>query len=359
MAEMSSSLLSSPSSHGNRKLLLFWAIGMMLVSALAGDPPPVFIFGDSTVDVGTNNYIPSKARANFRYNGIDFLKQLGYKESPPPFLALLQDPSTFQTNLLQGVNFASGGAGILDATGNQTWGDVITMTQQVQQFATVQGNITQLLGNKSADFFAHSLFFISIGSNDIFDHHRYNETTMSRLELMATLQSKFTDQLTALYNLGARKFGIVSVPPIGCCPYARLQNTTKSELGCLTELNDYAQAFYSMISDLLKDLSSQLQGMKYSLGDGYKMTYDLISDPGVFGIKNAEAACCGNGTLNAEQPCDIKYSPNPCPNRLEYLFWDFFHPTQRVSQLAAVTLFTGKQDFVSPMNFSQLAQASA
>lgn len=35
--------------------------------------PLIFVFGDSTADVGTNNYLnDSKARADFPHNGIDF-----------------------------------------------------------------------------------------------------------------------------------------------------------------------------------------------------------------------------------------------------------------------------------------------
>lgn len=68
MAGMSS---SSSSSH-NRYLLLLSVVGALLVSARANDVHTIFIFGDSTVDVGTNDYITSWAKANFRYNGIDF-----------------------------------------------------------------------------------------------------------------------------------------------------------------------------------------------------------------------------------------------------------------------------------------------
>ncbi|KAL3723668.1 hypothetical protein ACJRO7_035782 [Eucalyptus globulus] len=380
MAEPSSPLLSSLPFRNTRNLHLLCAVGMMLASALADDVPPVFIFGDSTFDVGTNNYIPSGATANFRYYGIDFphslptgrfsngynsadliVRQLGYEESPPPFLALVLDNSTFQSNILRGVNFASGGAGILDGTGNRTWGEVIPMVQQVQQFATVQGNITWLLGqNESAKFFNSSLFFISVGSNDIFDHYLYDNATVSQPELMAALQSNYTAHLTALYNLGARKFGIVSIPPVGCCPYARLQNLNKTgSPGCLTDMNNYAQAFYATISGLLQNLTSQLQGMIYSLGDAYNMTSTLMDVPLVLGIENIEEACCGSGLLNAAGPCNITQDPKLCPNRYEYLFWDWFHPTQYVAQKAAIALFTGDLRFVSPMNFSQLAQASA
>ncbi|XP_039161317.1 GDSL esterase/lipase At5g55050 [Eucalyptus grandis] len=318
MAEPSSPLLSSLPFRNTRNLHLLCAVGMMLASALADDVPPVFIFGDSTFDVGTNNHIHSGATANFRYYGIDFpyslptgrfsngynsadliVRQLGYEESPPPFLALVLDNSTFQSNILRGVNFASGGAGILDGTGNRTWGEVIPMAQQVQQFATVQGNITWLLGqNESAKFFNSSLFFISVGSNDIFDHYLYDNATVSQPELMAALQSNYTAHLT-------------------------------------------------------------LQGMIYSLGDAYNMTSTLMDVPPVLGIENIEEACCGSGLLNAAGPCNITQDPKLCPNRYKYLFWDWFHPTQYVAQKAAIALFTGDLRFVSPMNFSQLAQASA
>lgn len=103
------------------------------------------------------------------------------------------------------------------------------MTQQVQQFAMVQGNITQLLGpEKSAGFITNLLFFISVGSNDIPDHHQYNRTTVSLPQLMAAMQSNFTVQLTNLYNLGAWKFGIIGVPLLGCRPVVWVENLTKS-----------------------------------------------------------------------------------------------------------------------------------
>lgn len=35
--------------------------------------PAIYVFGDSTADVGNNNYLPgSAAKANFPHNGIDF-----------------------------------------------------------------------------------------------------------------------------------------------------------------------------------------------------------------------------------------------------------------------------------------------
>lgn len=39
--------------------------------------PSIFVFGDSLVDVGNNNYILSLAKANYDPNGIDFGKPSG------------------------------------------------------------------------------------------------------------------------------------------------------------------------------------------------------------------------------------------------------------------------------------------
>ncbi|GLT30013.1 hypothetical protein SLA2020_048390 [Shorea laevis] len=95
--------------------------------------------------------------------------------------------------------------------------------------------------------------------------------------------------------------------------------------------------------------------MKYSLGNTYEMTMNLIENPVPFNIKDIKTACCGAGKFNAESICDLK--ANLCSNCQEYLFWDMFHPTQAASKLAALTLCSGDQRFVSPINFAQLAQA--
>lgn len=84
-----------------------------------------------------------------------------------------------------------------------------------------------------------------------------------------------------LYRLGARKFGIISVPPIGCCPVARAASNDSSV--CVDGLNKLAQAFFQQTQDLLHTLSSELKGMKYSLGNSYEMTMSILEDPLAFG----------------------------------------------------------------------------
>ena len=82
-----------------------------------------------------------------------------------------------------------------------------------------------------------------------------------------------------MLNLGARKFGIISVPPIGCCPSQRVYNATG---GCLEELNEHARAFHATMGALMEKLSCEYSDMKYSLGNTYEMTINVIENPALF-----------------------------------------------------------------------------
>ncbi|MFS7963592.1 putative triacylglycerol lipase [Helianthus anomalus] len=51
----------------------FFCVLLLAARGLCQSVPAMYIFGDSLVDVGNNNYLSlSIARANFAHNGIDF-----------------------------------------------------------------------------------------------------------------------------------------------------------------------------------------------------------------------------------------------------------------------------------------------
>ncbi|OVA16018.1 Lipase [Macleaya cordata] len=339
----------------------------------AATVPAIFIFGDSTADVGTNNYleISMLARADYPHNGIDYptmkptgrfsngfngadylAKLIGFRRSPPPFHALLNKTTPLRRHIFTGVNFASGGSGIIFGTGSFL-GKVVSLGEQIEQFETVRGNLTELLGSAAATdaFLSESLFFISVGSNDIFDYFLDN-TKPNMSEFMTKLSRTYEEHLKRLFKLGARKFGIVSTPPIGCCPSKRASNETG---GCLEILNDYSRAFYSTTECLLIKLSSELKGMKYALGNAFEMVTNIMDNPLPYGFKNITSACCGGGKFNGGNPC-LK-TADVCWNRHEYLFWDWYHPTAAAANLSALTLYGGAPRFVTPINFRQLAEA--
>ncbi|KAL5706273.1 hypothetical protein ACHQM5_024467 [Ranunculus cassubicifolius] len=338
--------------------------------ANAASVPAMFVLGDSTVDVGTNNHLLTNAKANFLYNGIDFpggsnptgrfsnglntadalAIEMGFAWSPPPFLDLVSQKGFTMKSLERGVNFASGASGLLNETGHR-FGQVIPFGKQLQQFSTVRKILTGLKGQLETDnFLSKSVFIISVGSNDIFDYFASNGTS-NKQEFITNLTSTYINHLRTLYSLGARRFGIISVPAIGCCPHIRAQNITVDG-GCSDDLNVYSQMFYSAVEVSLQQISSEFQDMKYSLGNSYEMVTYIMSNPSQFGFTELKSACCGNGTYNGEFPCTK--DATLCPTRGEYLFWDMFHPTETAATLAAQNLYNGTA-FVTPINFEQLS----
>ena len=79
-------------------------------------------------------------------------------------------------------------------------------------------------------------------------------------------------------------FGIISVPPIGSFPYQRIYNATRE---CLEELNDDARAIHAMLDSLLCKFSSEFEGMEYSRGNAYEMTYNFIEITHFHSVNNS------------------------------------------------------------------------
>ncbi|XP_027347980.1 GDSL esterase/lipase At5g37690-like [Abrus precatorius] len=371
-------------------LYLFVAIFLAMVGSCLNwntesAVPAVFLFGDSTLDVGTNNFLnDSQSRADMPFYGIDFpnknatgrfsngyntadriVKLLGFDESPPPYFFLLNsDTENFKSHILKGVNFASGGSGILPETGKQNYIDVVSMGDQIQQFKTVHDNISQYLNGSAEATINKSLFLVSAGSNDIFDFFFFNidknpgKSTLKVLEFISKLMSNYQAHLKNLYDLGARKFGILSVPPIGCVPI--LSAFADPSTHCVNEINDVAQIFHVQLDRMLQNLSSECPGMKYSLGDSYNITFTMINNADLLHLDNVTSACCGNQTFLVSGLIGVPCSPNAtvCENHNNYLFWDQFHPTEYVSTLAASMLYNNGSEFVTPINFRLLVEDS-
>ncbi|CAN6201472.1 unnamed protein product [Urochloa humidicola] len=324
---------------GDLVLLLVICVQVLVGTAAAAEagahrPPAMYVFGSSILDVGNNNYLPGAAvgRANRRYNGIDFpasiptgrfsngyniadyvAKSMGFACSPPAYLSLLapnsSGPLLVQTALSSGINYASGGAGILDSTNA---GSTIPLSKQVRYFNATRAKMVAAVGPHAATtLLSKSIFLLGIGNNDMFvsalaeraRNRSAAEQKSDAAALYADLISNYTAAMTELHAMGARKLAIVGVGLQGCVPGARALSPAGA---CWAGLNELSAGFNAALRAELAAGSSagRLPGLAYSLGDCFGFTRDVVDDPRASRFDDAAAVCCGGGgRLSAEAEC--------------------------------------------------------
>jgi len=335
-----------------------------------------FIFGDSLVDAGNNNYIPSLSKANMTPNGIDFAasggmptgrftngrtiadiigEMLGQADYSPPFLA----PNTSGGAILNGVNYASGGAGILNATG-KIFVNRIGMDLQVDYFNATRRQLDELLGGDRAKEFLRkkAIFSVTVGSNDFLNNYlmpvlstgtRISESPDSFIN---DLIFHLRDQLTRLYSLDARKFVVANVGPLGCIPYQKTINRV-GEDECVKLPNQLAAQYNGRLRELLIELNGNLPGARFCLANVYDLVMELITNYPNYGFETASVACCGNGgSYDGLVPCGPTTSM--CDARDKHVFWDPYHPCEAANVLLAKYIVDGDSKYISPMNLRKL-----
>nr|AFK39512.1 unknown [Lotus japonicus] len=333
--------------------------------------PAVYVFGDSLFDVGNNNYLSlSLAKAILPYYGIDFptkkptgrfsngknaadliAEKVGLPISPAYLSLVLKANHHKNVSYLEGVNFASGGAGIFDGT-DDTSKQSIPLTKQVDFYSKVHEQLTQQIGASTLQKrLSKSIFLVVIGSNDIFGYFGSNVTQNKSTpqQFADSMASSLKVHLQRLYNNGARKFEIVGVAALGCCPAYRAKNK-KTE--CFSEANLLAAKYDEVLQSMLKEWQSEKKDLSYSYFDTYAALQDLIQSPSSYGFANVKGACCGLGELNAQIPC-LPIS-NICSNRKDHVFWDAVHPSEAAIRIVVDRLFSGHPKYTSPINMEQL-----
>ncbi|PRQ39461.1 putative triacylglycerol lipase [Rosa chinensis] len=345
---------------------------------LAKETPANFVFGDSLVEVGNNNYIPSLSKADYPPNGIDFGKPtgrytnartvidiigqsaLGLKEFTPPYLA----PTTAGPVILRGVNYASGGGGILNETGKIYVGR-INMDAQIDNFANTRQDIISSIGLPAAvELLRRALFSVTIGSNDFLSNYLVPVITEVKRKLIppetfvGILIARFRLQLTRLYNLGARRMVVINLGPIGCIPFEREVNLVADPEKCAEFPNQLARSFNAKLRTLVTELNKNLPGAKFVYANVHSIVEDIIENYISYGFENTNSACC---SVVGRYGGLIACGPQPsmvCEDRSKYVFWDPYHPSDASNMIIARRLLYGNSSDISPMNIVQLLQAS-
>ncbi|KAF8399229.1 hypothetical protein HHK36_015094 [Tetracentron sinense] len=259
--------------------------------------PAMFIFGDSLIDDGNNNYIPTIARANYFPYGIDLgfptgrfcngltVVDYGARLLGLPFIPPYLSPTSKGTNILRGLNYASAAAGIIDETGRH-YGARTPFNGQILLFEkTVRLELPNLFQSQEdlSLYLAKSVFLVNIGSNDYINNY-----------LLPRMYAS-----SHVYD---------------------------------------GQAF----ADLLIGILSQQLQRELSRGNPES------------GFTVPNKACCGNGRYGGDLSC-LPLQP-PCANRDQYIFWDSFHPTQAVNAIIANGCYRESGTDCYPISIYQLAQ---
>lgn len=286
-------------------------------------------------------------------------QELGLEYPTPPYLA----PTTVGAAVLHGVNYASGGGGILNGTG-KIFGGRINFDAQIDNFANTREDIISSIGVPATlKLLRDSIFSITMGSNDFLNNYLTPVVSIPERKLVSpemfaeVMISRYRLQLTRIYNLGARKFIVVNVGPIGCIPYQRELNPAAGD-NCVAFPNQLAQYFNERLKSLVTELSSSLQGALFVYADVYNIVSDIIENFSSYGFDTVDSACCHvAGRFGGLVPCGL--SSKVCLDRSKYVFWDPYHPSDATNSLIAMRLLDGDSDDIFPMNVRRLAQAQS
>lgn len=315
--------------------------------------PAMITFGDSTVDVGNNDYIHTLFKADFPPYGRDFKNHqptgrfcngklatditaltLGFTSFPPAYLS----PEASGKNLLIGANFASAGSGYYDHTALMS--HVIPLSQQLEYYKEYQSKLVKVAGSKQASsIISGALYVLGTGSSDFVQNYYINpylNKFYTPDEFSSFLVSIFTNFIKDLYGLGARKIGVTSLPPLGCVP-ASITLFGQGSNKCVSRLNGDAQGFNKKINAASNSLVKQYPDLKIAIFDIYKPLLDLCTNPSKNGFSEARKGCCGTGVVETSVLCNPK-SIGTCSNATSYVFWDSVHPTEAANQVIADSL---------------------
>ncbi|OAY29071.1 GDSL esterase/lipase At1g29670 [Manihot esculenta] len=304
--------------------------------------PCYFIFGDSSVDSGNNNNLPTGAKANFLPYGIDFPEGptgrfcngrttadvigefLGFDNFIPPFL------TANGSEILKGVNYASGSAGIRNETGTIV-GVNINLTTQLQNHQVTISRIVDLLRSKDAatQHLNKCLYLFVIGSNDYLMNYFWFPVYPPE-QYAQVLIKEFSEQIMNLYKSGARKVALSGIGPVGCTPGAIIWKGTNGSL-CVDWMNNAVNLFNNRLEILVNQLNCELIGAQFIYLNTYGIVSELIASP-VFQIKIDW--CCKINKYGACKRCEL-----PCEDRNLHLFWDAFHPSEIANKVIGALLY--------------------
>ncbi|CAN8266570.1 unnamed protein product [Cochlearia groenlandica] len=304
-----------------------------------GKFPAFYVFGDSLVDSGNNNYLATKIKSNFLPYGSDFEggKPTGrfsngktiadyialYYGLPmvPAYMGLTEEQ---KNSISTGFNYASASCGVFPNTGQ---GKCLSLNVQVDLFSeTIEKHLKKTfktpleLNNHLAD----SLFMTAIGVND---YAFFYNKTIDANEFANKLLHEFLVQIERLHGLGARKFFINNIKPLGC--YPNIVANTMPRGSCNDQLNQAISIFNNKLKTSLSGLKQKLFNTCFLYSDYFNFMLGLrgSSSSNIKPSLNATSPCCPD-VYDGGLTTSCRPDSGSCKVPDNHIFFDPFHPTQ-------------------------------
>ncbi|KAG5525682.1 hypothetical protein RHGRI_032097 [Rhododendron griersonianum] len=254
----------------------------------------ILIFGDSLLDTGNNNFIPTVLKANHKPYGQDFpgkiptgrfsngklvsdllASALGIKDTVPPFL----DPNLPREELRTGVCFASAGSGYDDMT--TVMSGVIPVSKQPEYLKQYVEKLKGVTGEAEARGIINgSLVVVTSGSNDVTINYFSGGARTLQFPLIGGYHDFLIQRVQAfvkeLYNQGCRNMLIAGLPPLGCW-------AAGFNMGGRCVDYSQSQSYNQKLVAMLSRLQESLPGSKLVYADFYTPLYDMMNNPQKYG----------------------------------------------------------------------------
>ncbi|XP_059461936.1 GDSL esterase/lipase At1g29670-like, partial [Corylus avellana] len=257
--------------------------------------------------------------------------------------------------ILKGVNYASGGAGIRNETG-QTQGDRISMDRQLKNHQITVSKIKLGNHNKStAEYLSKCIYVVAIGSNDYLNNYflpQYypTSTIYTPQQYAVVLNDQLSQQLTSLYKYGARKFAIFGLAAIGSIPIIRSScGSGTNGSACVDNINNAVELFNVGLKSHVAALNRNLTRASFifinstGIGSTSPLLASLVSNVSCCEASSTTGLCVPLGST--------------CSNRSQYAFFDSIHPTQIVASVYAGRAYKAESPTDAyPFDISHLAQ---
>ncbi|ESQ48562.1 hypothetical protein EUTSA_v10020898mg [Eutrema salsugineum] len=329
-----------------------------IIVVYAGEGVPevaLFTFGDSYYDAGNKVFLstnknPPQTKWPFGKSRDDPNGKFSDGHIVPDFIGdFMSIPNGIPPALKPGVDLSRGASfAVADASILGAPAESMTLNQQVNRFRSMKSTWTD-------DYIEKSLFMIYIGTEDYLNFTKNNPTADASAQqaFVVSVTNRLKNDIGLLYSLGASKFMVQMLAPLGCLPISRQEYKTGNE--CYEPLNNLAKQHNEKIGPILNEFAKKPNsGFQFTVFDFYNAIIRRTQRHLNYRFYVANSSCCGVGTHNAYGCGMGNVHSKLCEYQRAYLFFDGRHNTEKAQEEIAHLIYGADPNVIQPMTVREL-----